>query len=309
MRDPYDVLGVPKTAPQDDIKKAYRKLARELHPDLHPGDKKAEASFKEVSAAYDLVSDPKKRAAYDAGEIDASGNPRQERTFYRSYADSGRGAKYRDPGSFFGGGVDADDILSELFRQAARSQQQERPQAERNSDMRYRLDIDFLDAAGGATKEIHLPDGRRLRVSIPAGAEDGQILRLKGQGMPGMRGGQAGDALIELGVRPHPFFKRKGRDIHVEVSVTLPEAILGAKIEVPTIAGDVTMTVPKGANTGTVLRLKGKGVPDPKGAPGDAFVTLKVMLPENPDPELSEAIAKWAEAHPQTIRNRTGGST
>ncbi|MSO94113.1 MAG: J domain-containing protein [Rhodospirillales bacterium] len=307
MRDPYEVIGVAKPSSQDDIKKAYRKLARRLHPDLHPGDKQAEAQFKEVSAAYDLISDPKKRAAYDAGEIDASGNPRPERTFYRSYADGRRGAKYRDAGSVFGSGMDADDILSELFRHAAQGQH-ERHQSERSPDMRYRLEIDFLDAARGVTKEVNLPDGRRLRVAIPPGAEDGQVLRLKGQGIPGVRAGQPGDALIELQVRPHPFFKRKGRDISVEISVTVPEAILGGKVDIPTIAGDVSMTIPAGSNAGTVLRLKGKGIPDPKGTPGDQFVTLRVVLPEQPDSELTEAIAKWVKTHPQTIRNRTGGS-
>ena len=306
MRDPYDVLGVAKTASQEDIKKSYRKLARKLHPDLHPGDKQAESRFKEVSVAYDLLSDPKKRQAYAAGEIDASGNPRPERTFYRSYADSGRGAKYHNAGSFFGG-ADADDIISELFRHAARGEH-DWPQGARSADMRYRLDIDFLEAARGATRELALPDGRRLRVTIPPNAEDGQVLRLKGQGMPGVRGGQAGDALIELHVRPHPFFKRKGRDIFVDLAVTLQEAILGAKIDVPTIAGQVSMTVPKGSNTGTVLRLKGQGIPDPKGAPGDQLVTLKVVLPEQPDAELTEAISRWAKNHPYTIRTRTGGS-
>lgn len=293
VKDPYEVLGVAKTAGADDIKKAYRKLARTLHPDLNPGNKKAEDRFKEVSAAYDLLSDADKRAKYDRGDIDASGAERP-RYSYRSHAETGQGGKYRD----FDYGFGAEDIISEIF--GRRGGAQARGPA-RGPDQHFSLRIGFVDAATGATKRISLPNGKSLDVRIPPGTEDGQTLRLKGQGTPGRNGGPAGDALVEIAVEPHPFFTRDGKDVHVELPVTLQEAVLGGKVPVPTVDGRVSLTIPPGSNTGTVLRLKGKGI-----AGGDQFVKLKVVLPERPDAELQSFLRGWSTGHDYDVRTKAG---
>ena len=285
MRDPYEVLGVRREASTDEIKKAYRQLAKKLHPDLNPGNAKAAAQFKDVSAAYDLLSDPEKKARFDRGEIDASGAETRPRSSYRTYAESPGGAKY-------GGGADPGDIFEDLF---GRSRGWGRSTIKtRGADVSYELTVDFIDAAVGAKRRLTLPDGRTLDVTIPAGAEDGQQLRLKGQGTAGLGGGPPGDAYIEIHVQDHPLFKRRGADIHIGLPVTLTEAVRGAKITVPTIDGPVTMTVPKGSNTGTMLRLRGKGVPEKKGGPrGDQYVRLEVMLPEDPDSALERFVEEW----------------
>lgn len=302
MREPYEVLGLAKGADIKEVKKAYRKLARELHPDLHPGDERAESRFKDVAAAYDFLSDAEQKGKYDRGEIDASGAPRMDRTFYRTYADGDAGARYNDPrGSFHSfdfGGVDA---FSELF--GGRGFRSTRSAQVRGSDVRATLEIGFLDAVNGAVREVSLQAGKHLKITIPPGSEDGQVLRLKGQGMSGVGGGPAGDVHIELKVLPHPVFSRQGTDIHAEVPVTLPEAVLGAKIEVPTVDGRVTLTVPKGSNSGTRLRLRGKGVPAGKGGTrGDQYVILKVVLPDTPDPELDRFVEQWAKECPYHVR-------
>jgi DnaJ-class molecular chaperone len=270
-------LGVKKDASQDDIQKAYRRLAKKLHPDLNPGNKQAEEQFKDVSAAYDLLGDTEKRARFDRGEIDASGAERPRQRYYRDFSE---GNPYSSSAGFedFAGG---EDILSEIFGRAAH----------------YRLPLDFLDAVNGGKQQITLPDGSALDVNIPPGTRDGQVLRLRGKGQPGIGGGPPGDALVEIEVRPHRIFTRKGDDIHVELPISLSEAVLGGKIKVPTPSGPVTMTVPKWANTGTVLRLKGKGAPRAEGGRGDELVTLKLMLPEKPDPELEKFIAQWRGAY------------
>jgi DnaJ-class molecular chaperone len=293
--DPYETLGVKKDASQADIQKAYRRLAKKLHPDLNPGNKKAEEEFKKVSAAYDLLGDSEKRARFDRGEIDASGAERPRQRFYRDFAD-GAHAYSSDAG--FADFEGADDILSEIFGRAGREGRANLRM--RGQDVHYRIELDFLDAINGAKKQIALADGETLDLTIPPGTRDGQILRLRGKGRPGIGGGPPGDALIEITVRPHPLFTRKGDDIYVELPVPLADAVLGGKVSVPTPSGTVTMTIPKWANTGTVLRLKGKGVPRPDGSRGDEYVTVKVMLPEKPDPELEKLIAQW--------RARTGGT-
>jgi DnaJ-class molecular chaperone len=295
--DPYETLGVKKDASQTDIQKAYRRLAKKLHPDLNPGNKQAEEKFKEISAANDLLSDPEKRARFDRGEIDASGAERPQQRYYRDFADGGGGRYASDSGfSDFG---DMDDILSGIFRRQRGNVRM------RGADAHYRLAIDFLDAVNGAKRQITLPDGSVLDVTIPPGTHDGQILRLRGKGQPGIGGGPAGDALIEIEVRPHPLFQRKGDDIHLELPISLREAVLGGKIEVPTSTGTVTMTVPKWSNTGTVLRLKGKGVARPGGTRGDEYVTLKVTLPEKPNPELEKFVAQWRGVDNDNPRQRT----
>ena len=298
MRDPYEVLGVAKGANEKEIKKAYRKLARTHHPDLRPGDKASEERFKEVASAYDLLSDPEKKAAYDRGEIDASGAPRAERRFYRDYAESGPGgARYADPNEFFYdlGGA---DVFADLFRGARRDAHKMR-----GADLQQPVEVDFLDAVNGAQRELLLQEGRRLKVTIPPGTTDGQTLRLKGQGAPGPGGGSSGDLLLEIKVRSHPQFTRKDNDIYAELLVTLAEAVLGGRIEVPTVDGTVSMTVPKGSNTGTRLRVRGKGAPPPGGGSrGDHYVTLKVVLPDPPDADLTRFVEDWGPKHPYRVR-------
>lgn len=289
--DPYKVLGVARDASPDAIRKAYRKLAKELHPDLHPGDKTAEARFKEVSAAYHLLSDAEKRARFDRGEIDASGQEKApEHPFYRHYAEADPTGRYRSQAAY-GDFEDVSDIFSSLFGQRGRAGGGAGGGgfAARGGDLRFHLEVDFLEAANGATRRITLPEGGTLDLTIPAGAKDGTTLRLKGKGAPGVGGGPAGDALVELSVRPHPVFRREGDDIVVELPIGLDEAVLGAKVEVPTIAGRVKMTLRKGANSGDVLRLKGKGI-QPN---GDQRVILKVVLPETADPALEALMEKW----------------
>jgi DnaJ-class molecular chaperone len=287
--DPYTVLGVNRDAPQEDIQKAYRKLAKKLHPDLNPGNKKAEEQFKDVSAAYNLLSDPEKRARFDRGEIDASGQERPAQRYYRDFAGGGDNPYATDAG--FADFAGADDILAEIFGRQGRSNVRRR-----GSDVHYNLTLNFLDAIKGGKQQLTLPDGTTLDVNIPPGVRSGQVLRLRGKGRPGLNGGPPGDALIEIEVRPHPVFKRKGDDIHIEMPVPLDVAVLGGKISVPTPDGPVTMRVPKWSSTGTVLRLKGKGVPRPDGTRGDEYVALKVMLPDKPDPELERLIAQWRSA-------------
>ena len=283
--DPYEILGVKKDASQSDIQKAYRALAKKLHPDLNPGNKQAEERFKEVSAAYDLLGDEDKRGRYDRGEIDASGTERpQQRQYYRDFADAH--SQYSSDEGF--ADFATDDILSQILRGQARGAVNMR-----GSDRHYQLELDFLDAINGETRHITLPDGSALDVRIPAGTRDGQILRLRGKGAPGIGKGQPGDALIEVTVRPHRIFSREGDDIRIELPISLSEAVLGGKVTVPTPTGPVNMTVPKWSNTGTVLRLKGKGVPRVDGSRGDELVTLRVMLPEKPDPELEKFVASW----------------
>jgi DnaJ-class molecular chaperone len=288
--DPYQTLGVKKDASQAEIQKAYRSLAKKLHPDLNPGNKSAEEKFKDVSAAYDLVGDPDKRARFDRGEIDASGAERPPHGFYRDFAERGGANPYTSDAGFEDF-ADADDILSQIFGREGRANVRMR-----GGDVHYRLALDFLDAINGAKRQVTLPDGSVLEVAIPPGTRDGQILRLRGKGRPGIGGGAAGDALVEIEVRPHRIFTRKGDDIHVELPISLGEAVLGGKVKVPTPSGPVTMTVPKWSNTGTVLRLKGKGAPRPEGGRGDEFITLKVVLPEKPDPELEKFVAQWRSA-------------
>jgi DnaJ-class molecular chaperone len=287
--DPYSLLGVKKDASQDDIQKAYRKLAKKLHPDLNPGDKQAEDRFKAVSAAYDLLSDPEKRARFDRGEIDASGHERPRQRYYRDFAGAAAGDHPYATSEGFSDFTDEGDLFSSLFGRGGRLKVKLRGQ-----DMHYRLPVEFLEAVNGTTRRITLSDGSTVDVTIPPGARDGQLLRLAGKGGTGIGGGPPGDAIIQIIVKPHPLFTRKGDDIHLELPVSLSEAVLGGKISVPTPTGTVTMSVPKGSNTGTVLRLRGKGVARPDGTRGDEYVRLKVVLPAKPDEELEKFVQTWA---------------
>jgi DnaJ-class molecular chaperone len=298
--DPYSVLGVKKDASQDDIQKAYRKLAKKLHPDLNPGNKQAEDQFKAVSAAYDLLSDPDKRARFDRGEIDASGQERPRQRYYRDFAGAAPGSHPYASSEGFSDFADLGedgDLFSGLFGRGGRANLRMRGQ-----DIHFRMPVEFLDAINGATRRITLPGGATLDIAIPPGARDGQLLRLAGKGGPGIGGGPPGDAFIEIAVGPHPYFTRKGDDIHLELPVSLSEAVLGAKVPVPTPTGAVMMTVPKGSNTGSVLRLRGKGVLRSGGSHGDQYVTVKVVLPDKPDPELEAFVAGWNAGKTQNPR-------
>jgi len=287
MRDPYEVLGVPKSATPEEIRKAYRQLAKKLHPDLNPGDKRAEERFKEVSVANDLLSDPEKRRRYDAGEIDAAGAekaPPQGR-YYREYA-GGAGHPYESQ-SGYADFAESDDLFAELLRRS-REQARRRPGA----DLHFVLSVPFLDAINGATKTVTLPHGGTLEVKIPPGVEDGQVLRLKGKGEPSPGEGPPGDALVQIVVEPHGYFTREGDDIHLELPISLKEAVLGGEVRAPTPTGSVMLKVPKRSNTGDVLRLKGKGVRTGRRA-GDEMIRLKIMTPTEPDPELERFLADW----------------
>jgi len=294
--DPYSVLGVKRDASQEEIRTAYRQLAKKLHPDLNPGDKQAEEKFKQVAAAYDILGDAEKRARFDRGEIDASGQERARERYYRDFHGPGAEEHTYSTSGGFADFMESEDILKEMFGRGGRTLRL------RGQDVLYPLPVEFLEAGNGATKRITMPDGGTLDVVIPKGTRDGQVLRLRGKGGPGIGGGEPGDALVETEVAPHRFFTRKGDDIHVELPVSLPEAVLGAKLDVPTPTGPVRMTVPKGANTGTVLRLRGKGVARAGGKAGDEYVTLKVVLPERPDPELEEFVQRWQAGQSQNPR-------
>lgn len=291
MKSPYDVLGVATTATEDEIRKAFRRLAKTSHPDLHPGDKQAEARFKEFSLANEIISDPEKRKRFDSGEIDATGAERPRQPYYKDYAGdrSQAGNPYENSSGFsdFGG---TDDIFADLFGRGTRQSRRSR-----GADLSYQLTIDFLESVNGGKKRISLPDGGSLDLTIPPGIETGKVLRLRGKGSPPAGQGESGDALVEITINPHPHFVRKGNDIHMSLPVTIGEAVLGARIQVPTPSGRVMLSVPKGSNSGTVLRLKGKGVASP-GHHGDQLISLQVMLPRAADSDLETFLKGWAPA-------------
>ena len=290
--DPYKILGVKRDASQAEIQTAYRNLAKKLHPDLNPGNKAAEEQFKDVSAAYDLLSDPDKRARYDREEIDASGAERPRHRYYRDYAETDAGNPYFS-NSGFADFFSSDDMFSEFFGRSGTADRRRRDEDVKGPDINYRLPVDFLDAINGAKQTVILPDGNVLDINIPPGTREGQILRLRGKGRPGIDNASPGDALVEIEILPDPRFTRNGDDILVELPVALSDAVLGGKVSAPTPTGPVNVTIPKWSNTGTVLRLKGKGVPRPDGSRGDEYVTLKLTLPGHPDPDLEHHIAQW----------------
>jgi DnaJ-class molecular chaperone len=300
MADPYEILGVGREATQEEIRKAYRRLAKMNHPDLHPGDKGAEARFKEIAAAYDIIGDEKKRARFDSGEIDASGAERQqpEREFYRQHAEAGPGFKYER--RWQEGGPDSeDDLFAQVFgRHGARVKA-------RGPDVGYTMSVEFMEAVNGAKKRVTMADGKTLDITIPAGLKDGQTLRLRGQGHPGLGGGEPGDALVEVHVAPHPIFRREGNNIRSILPVTPGEALAGAQVLAPTVSGPVQLRVPKGSNAGRILRLRGKGVPSPQGN-GDHLVELQIVLPDHPDEELVRGLTEWEAKHPYDPRKRQG---
>jgi len=301
MEDPYKILGVSKDASEADIKKAYRKLAKELHPDLNPTDKGAEERFKEVAAAFGIVGDAEKRAKFDKGEIDASGAERPEHRYYKEYAGGDQARQYRSGAHF----DDLSDVFADLFghdQQDQRSQQFKM----RGRDVRYHLAVSFLHAATGETTRITLPNGTSLDVKVPEGVKHGQTIRLRGKGEPGLGGGGDGDAFIEIEVRPHALFRREADDIVIDLPITIDEAVLGGKVEVPTIDGSVRVAIPKGSSSGQSLRLKGKGVKK-AGGKGDQRCILKITLPDEMDEELITFMEKWRETHADNPRAAMGG--
>jgi DnaJ-class molecular chaperone len=298
--DPYEILGLAKTATADEIKKAYRKLARTSHPDLYPDDSGAEERFKAISAAYDILKDPETRARYDAGEIDGLGAERPKRQYYRDFAGATDNVYQQQRG--FGPDADPGDIFAEILRNRARASGGNdfgnRGFSAAGPDLRYSLEVPFLDAVRGAETRITLPDGQALAVKIPKGTEDGQTLRLRGKGAPGFGGGPAGDALITILVRPHAVFRREGDDILLTLPVTIDEAVLGGKVTAPTIDGPVSLTIPPGVSSGRILRLRGRGVARAGSkTKGDQKVELKIMTPPEPDQGLREYLSEWRKAN------------
>lgn len=292
--DPYEVLGVPRSATDDQIRKAYLKLVKELHPDVNPS-KDAEERFKKVTAAHDILGDADRRRQFDAGEIDASGEPRRP-TWQTYSAGAGAGGARGRSGPIF---EDFGDMFSDIFSSVGRGGGARAGGfAMRGRDVRYTLDVDFLEAVQGAKKRVTLPDNGVLDLTVPAGVADGQVLRLRGRGEPGVSGGETGDALVEIHVRPSREFRREGDDILIELPITIDEAVLGGKVEVPTVSGRVQLTIPKGTSSGQVLRLKGKGVRNATtGATGDQLVTVKIVLPETIDDSLSYFLSEWRQKH------------
>jgi DnaJ-class molecular chaperone len=312
-QDPYQELGVSRTASADEIRKTFRKLAKKLHPDQNPNDKAAEERFKRVSAAFDILGDEEKRKKFDAGRIDADG--RETMGGFRPGGASPGGSPFGAGGGYSTGGVggqtDADfgDILSQMFGGGRGGARGGDPfggfggPPPRGQDIRAQLSITIEEAIQGGRKRIAFSDGRTVDVSIPKGAADGQVLRLKGQGNQG-RGGH-GDAMIELAIAAHPVFRREGANLVMDVPITVPDAVLGGKVEAPTPDGPVTLTVPKGANSGQTLRLKGRGLGDPaSGGRGDLMARLMIVLPEKPDTALEAFADQWRKERPYLPRRK-----
>ncbi|MBO6827155.1 MAG: DnaJ domain-containing protein [Sneathiella sp.] len=301
MRDPYSVLGVSKSATQKEIKTAYRKLAKEFHPDANPGNDKIADKFKEVSSAYNIIGDEKQRARFDRGEIDANGQEQAPFGFGGGRQSSGAGAG----GGFHGFGQGgADDIFSEIFGNFRRGGGGARSRAQKGRDRSFAITVSFKEAALGAKRRLTLGEGgKTLDVKIPAGITDGKQIRLKGQGEPGSGGGASGDILINVTVQTDPVFTRDGDNILIELPISLSEAVLGGTVQVPTVDGTVNMKIPAGSNTGTTLRMKGKGVAR-KGddSRGDQMVKLKVVLPENQDDDLYKLVEDWSKTHQYDAR-------
>ncbi|WP_363350705.1 J domain-containing protein [Methylocystis echinoides] len=318
MRDPYDVLGVSKSASAADIKKAYRQLAKKYHPDRNRDDAKAKERFAEINTAYEIVGDEKKKAQFDRGEIGPDGKPKGFEGFgagpggfsraWRS--SSGPGANQHYEFNFGGGGgqggaggFDPSDLFADLFGGRRRAQQT----PERGEDVAATATVPLETAAKGGSARVILPSGRTLEVKVPAGVEDSQQIRLRGQGQPGLRGGESGDALVTVKIAAHPYFRLEGRDLRLDLPVTIYEAALGAKVQTPTLDGKVELAVPAGSNGGRVLRLRGKGLPATESKPaGDLYVALKIMLPEEPDAEFEARLRELRERHHYDPRRKMG---
>lgn len=326
MRDPYSTLGIARTASEQEIKSAYRKLAKELHPDRNTENPKAAEKFAEATRAYDLLSDKNKRAQFDRGEIDAEGNPANPfagmgagRGYGGGNYGAGGGGRPGDPGGFTPDDVDLSDLFEGLFGGRARSDPgpsagarrgfgQRPPPPKRGADINYRLAVPFVDAASGRDQRITLADGKTISLKLPAAVEDGTLMRLKDKGHPGPGGHGDGIVLVEIG--QHPFFRREGDNIRMDLPITLDEAVRGAKVKCPTPDGPVMLTIKPGTNGGTVMRLAGKGwtkkgdrTPDGKLPRGDQLVTLEIHLPKDLA-KLEERLEGWVD--PARVRDKFG---
>jgi DnaJ-class molecular chaperone len=306
MRDPYIVLGVSKSATTEDIKKAFRKLAKKYHPDQNKTDPKAKEMFAEANSAYEILGDEKKRRQFDQGEIDAEGKPKFQgfegfNNRRRQTAGAGAGFDGRASGNPFGGGFDASDIFADLFGAGRRAGgQQERA---RGADIAASVTVSLQESISGTSKRLTLANGKTLDVKIPGGIEEGKQIRLKGQGHPSpVPGSEPGDALISVHIAHHPYFRVEGHDLRLDLPITLYEAVLGAKVQIPTLSGAVEMNLPAGTNSGRTLRLRGKGLPKIGGTAGDLLVTIKITLPEATGPELDALMRKWQSERPYNPR-------
>ena len=312
MRDPYEVLGVPRGASAAAIKSAYRKLAKKHHPDANKNDAKAAGRFSELNAAYEIVGDTEKRKAFDRGEIDAEGKPR-----FQGFPGGGPRNRGASSGGFESqtfrsgpGGGGFEDILNSMFGGAARGP---RPGAggsfefdpggiALDLDLSVAMTVSLEEAVKGVEKRVRLPTGKELNVRIPAGVVAGQQIRLKGQGETAV-GHRPGDLLITVGIAPHAFFKVEGSDLRVDLPITLYEAVLGSKVRVPTLGGAVELSIPKNTSSGRTFRLKGKGLPKAAGSAGDLFVTARIVLPDGNDAELEALMQKWRDGHTYNPRS------
>ena len=318
MRDPYEVLGVSRTASETEIKSAFRKLAKKHHPDQSK-DPRAKEHFAEVNGAYEIVGDKDKRRQFDHGEIGADGKPRFQgfEGFGGAQRPGGAGGRtFRwsggEPGGGVGsGGFSADDILSDILGGFGRgagggaARGGARHRAQRGQDVTAIAAVTLEQIVHGDKVRVDLPTSRTVEVQVPVGTRPGQTIRLKGQGQPGMAGGQPGDALVTIEFVPHPLFKVEGETLRREIAVTLDEAVLGAKVRVPTLDGPVTLSVPPKSSGGRALRLKGKGLPRAGGGRGDLLVTLRIVLPEGGDGELEALMKKWRETRRYAARDET----
>lgn len=313
MSDLYKILGIPRDASQADVKKAYRVLAKKYHPDTNKNDSKIAEKFKEVSAAYAILGNEGERSRYDRGEIDHTGaEARRANPF-------GFGGQNQHTRAGAGGFSDFDfdeaqDIFTDFFRSASRRRGPEGAQKgnpyeqsgrKRGLDISYKITIGFEESITGGTRRLTLNDGRNVDIKIPEGIKDGQVIRLSGQGGPAFGSGPKGDALIEVRVATHPYYKRDGLDIHLELPISLDEAVLGGDIEVPTPKGRLTVRIPKNSSTGKRLRLKGKGVKR-RDEVGNMYVSLKLMLPPERDPDLEALIRKWNGGNGPGLRKKSG---
>ena len=302
MADPYKTLGVERTASEAEIKKAYRKLAKELHPDRNKDNPKATERFSQATNAYDLLTDKDKRARFDRGEIDGDGNPAAPFGFGGpGGAGRGGGQGGFQGGNFGGEGVDVSDLFEGLFGGAQRGgggggfasgfggfgRKQPQP---KGANIGYKLNVPFVDAATLAPQRVTLADGKTIDLKLPAGFEDGMQMRLTGKGQPGPGGN--GDGMVTITVQPHRFFTRDGDDVRVEVPITLTEAVAGAAVRVPTVEGNVMLTVPAGSSSGKTLRLRGRGFHRKDGSRGDQLVTLMIDIPGG-DEALAEFVKGW----------------
>ncbi|KZK85266.1 Curved DNA-binding protein [Pseudovibrio sp. W64] len=324
MRDPYSVLGVSKNASEAEIKKAFRKLAKQFHPDQNADNPKAKERFSEANQAYEILGDKDKRGQFDRGEIDADGKPK----FYggpgggggfEGFRNSGRRGGFRFEQGFgeghggAGGPQDAggfDDILNDILggfgggkrRSAGGGESHFHAGPTKGADANLIARVTLEDLAHHGKVQVKLPSGKTVNVKIPAGTQSGDKIRLKGQGFASAKSGQAGDALVEVRISTHKLFKVDGEDVRVDVPLTLYEAVLGGKVRIPTLSGAVNLTIPANTSSGKTMRLKGKGLPKKEGGHGDLLVGLEIVLPEQTDEELENLMRVWKEVKPYSAR-------